>query len=78
MWFRIQLEHGLPLLSILIGHDGFFYVKLIDIGRLLGKENPYVFRNSLKYFAIEGKMSYPPLDSTFPTKPFKLTLYPSL
>ncbi|KAF8789573.1 hypothetical protein HNY73_007503 [Argiope bruennichi] len=38
-----------------IGEGGNMYVKLVDIGVLLHKFNPYAYRNLMKHFAAEGK-----------------------
>ncbi|KAF8782549.1 hypothetical protein HNY73_012818 [Argiope bruennichi] len=55
MFFRLQLNEFLPPLSILIGEGGNLYVKLVDVGVLLRKSNPYSYRNLMKHFAVQGK-----------------------
>ncbi|KAF8763319.1 hypothetical protein HNY73_021514 [Argiope bruennichi] len=55
MFFQLQLNEFLPSLTILIGNGGNMYVKLVDIGVLLCKSNPYAYRNLMKHFAVQGK-----------------------
>ncbi|GBN25112.1 hypothetical protein AVEN_60750-1 [Araneus ventricosus] len=55
MWFKLKLNAFLPIVSILVGKDGLLYMKLVEIGILLGKRNPYSYRTCLKHFAVQGK-----------------------
>ncbi|GBO29810.1 hypothetical protein AVEN_108198-1 [Araneus ventricosus] len=55
MWFKLKLNAFLPIVSILVGKDGLLYMKLVEIGLLLGKRNPYSYRTCLKHFAVQGK-----------------------
>ncbi|GBM44174.1 hypothetical protein AVEN_258398-1 [Araneus ventricosus] len=55
MWFKLKLNAFLPIVSILVGKDGVLYMKLVEIGILLGKRNPYSYRTCLKHFAVQGK-----------------------
>ncbi|KAF8789577.1 hypothetical protein HNY73_007507 [Argiope bruennichi] len=55
MFFQLQLNEFSTPLSILIGKGGNMYVKLVGIGMLLHKSNPYAYRNLMKHFADEGK-----------------------
>lgn len=64
MWFCVQLDRYLPLVPILVGHRGLLYIKLVEIGKLLGKTNPYVFRTMHKRVAsrIADVIPWPVLD----------------
>ncbi|GBN49647.1 hypothetical protein AVEN_160539-1 [Araneus ventricosus] len=55
MWFKLKLKAFLPIVSILVGNNGLLYMKLVEIGLLLGKRNPYSYRTCLKHFAVLGK-----------------------
>ncbi|GBN95869.1 hypothetical protein AVEN_101341-1 [Araneus ventricosus] len=55
MWFNLKLKPFLPIVSILVGKNGLFYIKLVEISLLLGKRNPYSYRTYLKHFIIPGK-----------------------
>ncbi|GBM45865.1 hypothetical protein AVEN_180729-1 [Araneus ventricosus] len=54
MWFKLKLNAFLPIVSILVGKNGLLYMKLVEIGLLLGKRNPYSYRTYLKHFTILG------------------------
>ncbi|GBO04324.1 hypothetical protein AVEN_264795-1 [Araneus ventricosus] len=44
------------------------YVKLVEIGTLLGKKNPYVYRTQLKHLAVQGMDVLPQAGYDIPQK----------
>ncbi|GBM65449.1 hypothetical protein AVEN_71126-1 [Araneus ventricosus] len=55
MWFKLRLNAFQPIVSTLVGKNGLLYMKLVEIGLLLGKRNPYSYRTYLKHLTVLGK-----------------------
>ncbi|GBM42245.1 hypothetical protein AVEN_234969-1 [Araneus ventricosus] len=78
MWFQLQLNRFLPLLTILIGNNGLMYVKLVEIGTLLSKKNPYMYRTRLKHLAVQGMDVLPQAGYDIPQKTLLVHVVPVL
>lgn len=76
MWFKIQLSSYLPPISVLVGVDGMLYLKLVDIGALLGKKNAYSYKQYKLFHAVEAREVLPATGFFIGTKTLALPVVP--
>ncbi|GBO14758.1 hypothetical protein AVEN_100309-1 [Araneus ventricosus] len=76
MFFQLQLNRFLPALTILVGNNGLMYVKLVEIGTLLSKKNPYMYRTQLKHLAVQGMDVLPQAGYDIPQKTLLVHVVP--
>ncbi|GFV75650.1 uncharacterized protein TNCV_2240991 [Trichonephila clavipes] len=59
MWFKILLPHQHYPLAAIVGKDGKLYVRLVEVGALLGHSKVYKFAKSFDNVVIPGKCVLP-------------------
>ncbi|GFU53776.1 uncharacterized protein TNCV_3472221 [Trichonephila clavipes] len=65
MWFKILLPNQHHPMTAMVGKDGKMYLRLVDVGTLLGRSNVNKFTERFDTLVIQGKDELP-VDKSYP------------